>query len=252
MPDLPPPDVRRVQAQSDIAAREGDDLLARGDVNTAIKKYERALLLCGNPLAYRGLGNAYLATGNYQKSVENFRTLLYPSAGKTWITSAELEPEVLMSFALALVKVGQYEEAIKSYQRGLGFLHRTAQGESNLPIPLPDLNEALKRQNPKRLEALARIGIGLSGNGIVDPTPEQLAHLKEATRVDPGLSLAHYYYGNALSRLPHTQISLSSLEQAETKLSKAAQFGNLTTRNEAEKVLASVKQKRAFLRPVAP
>ena len=103
-----------VEPQSDVArAGRGDVLLARGDVDAAIRDFEAALSIrSNNPEAHRYLAEALMRKGRISEAMDH------------WEKTLELQPEDVAardSLGAALAQQGRLTEAIAHWQRSLRF-----------------------------------------------------------------------------------------------------------------------------------
>lgn len=243
-PELPSPETLERLKQAKAQMLEGERNFAQGKPEKAIGYYQEALKLNPNNVgSFAGLGKAYYVTKQATKSVDAFRILFYSSPDEKaggWGSSYETDPELLMTFALALSRVGETQEALQAYRRGLSLL-----GKYKMPIPLPDLSDHTGEDSkptisPNLIDAVAHAGVALAQEGHGDLTMAQVSHFKAAVDLQPQAVWAHYYYGRALSNFCKYNSELPSeerkrlLAQARTELTRASRVGNKAEKNAAD------------------
>lgn len=205
----------------------GDLCLTRNEPQKAIEHYKKAAEAWPYAGVYIGLGKAYVTLGDYDQAVAAYRTAFEGSTLKA--RGGDNNPEVLMHYALALSKTGNDAKALDVCRRGLQLL--SADGSQRFAVPLPDIgNERINRLvSRKRLQAIAHVGIALSGSGFVAPKEWQVDHARAAAETQPDADWTHYYYGRALAN--------HDGKKAKDELAIAARLGDSSTKKAVEDFL---------------
>lgn len=219
-------DWQRVQAQSSAAwtanpnntqvrARalfaQGQLFYLRRDYASARQSFnDAALLLPASPLAYYGLGNAYLAANQSDQAVKAFQRVI------------ELSPAAPLAYkgmADALTKQGKTKDARRSldHARQLGY----GSSKTNLTsayelMKRKQWTEALRElQELGRTQATADVftAIGDCYVGMVQPLSAAPAY-QRATQLDPKSARAHLRYGEVLYESREYAAAVGALTRA--------------------------------------
>jgi tetratricopeptide (TPR) repeat protein len=208
----------------------GNALLRKGQVDEALKQFQKALEINPNyAQAHSNLGVALLQKGRLDDAVAQYQTALgmYPNyaqahsnLGLALSQKGQLEDAVVhcqkaleinpyyleahINLGNALLRKGQLGDAVAHYQKALEINPNYAQAHSNLGAALfqkGQLDEAISQFqkateiNPDYPEAHNNLGNALVQKGQLD---DAVAHYQKALEINPNYAQAHYNLGNAL------------------------------------------------------
>ncbi len=201
----------------------GEEALSLGQNEKAIKAFQEAIQI--EPFggfASQRLAEAYQANHQPEQAIAAYRALIYPKPGQDWTTSNRVSATVLMKYCLVLLQMGQEQEALAMYNRGLPLLNYD-NGKPKLKVLLPAIGPDGSPYTPQFLQAMACLGIGIDTSGFDE------ARLREAVELAPDSVAANFYLGKYLYA--------SNKVGAKAALEKAIQLGDSTTAEEADKYL---------------
>jgi len=217
------------QAQQAVAAAEaGQQALSNGDLGTAEADFRSSTNLdhgASNVSAIAGLAQTLEREGKGKQAIRVYRYLLYPKQG--WGTSMEEDHILRMHFALLLAGDGQWAEAVSVYENTIGHV---SYGSS---FPALNVHFSPDAPQPALFQAMAHLAMGITYKGRLEDT-KALAEYAAAVSAQPGLALAHYYYGLDLSRLGRRAEAKAAFQQATS-------FGEGDVKKAAEHELTGFK-----------
>ena len=121
--------------ESKDLARRGFNLVRTGEPKAALPLLHQSLVLKdSNGIAYIGLAEAYAELGDYRKSLEYYRSIMYRTPAQGWHSSLTNDYEHLIGFATVLQRVGAIQESEKAYIRALAFVPSDVAGYLYSPI----------------------------------------------------------------------------------------------------------------------
>ena len=175
--DLGPRDTPVRARWAGILEIRGGTYLSRGDYESALAAYRKALELePRDPAVVRSLGVAYTRIGDYSNAIEQLRRslALRPS-----------QPQVLVELGFALMQQGDLESAMATYRQAIAI-------------------------NPWEPAAHANLGVAYLRRGAVQPAIDAL---EQAVVLDPGLADAHFALAGAYAQLSQFKRAAVELER---------------------------------------
>ena len=146
-----------------------------------------------NRFAHHGLGNAYLALGEMEKAIDQYRAAI------------AIEPNYAMShynLGIALASVGRLDEAIAEYAKVIELQPDNAEAHNNLGNALSmqgrwgeAIAEYQKVVDLQPASAVAHNNLG-HALAIQGRLAWAMFHCQEALKIDPTFAEAHYNVGN--------------------------------------------------------
>ena len=203
----------------------GKEAFRSGQYSKAIQAFRKAMRF--EPeyfIALQPLAEAYAADGQLGPAISAYRALIYPRPGQDWTTSNQVSPTVLMNYSLVLLQAGQEQEALAMYNRAVPLLNYDhGKQRASVSVLLPGIGQDGLPYNSQLLQAMARLGAGISTSGFDGK------QIQEAARLAPDSPVTNFYLGEYLS--------VSRQEGAKEALEKAALLGDEQTKKEAQDCL---------------
>ncbi len=120
-------------------------------------------------------------------------------------------PTFRLHYAILLSKSHEWEQAVAIYR---GAISKFESDIANHP-PYQMFDFDSESVNSSLLESSAHILIGLFESGFTQPTPqENLAHFKEAARLEPNLAIVQFYYGYGLEHVGKNPAAKAAYQKA--------------------------------------
>jgi predicted O-linked N-acetylglucosamine transferase (SPINDLY family) len=179
---------------AEVYVNLGTMYLRLGEVETGIEYYQKALKIEPNLAAvYWNLGKVYKRQGKQNEAFEN------------WKKALEIQPDLVdakFSFELgnALARKGQWQDAIKSYQRTV-------------------------KLNPNWAEGYANIGCVLAQQG---QHQNAISYFKQAIQIKPNLPELYLHTGHAYARSNQYEAAIQHYQKlAQLKPTESLAYANL-------------------------
>lgn len=182
----------------------------------------------GYELSLEGMADVYNQQKQYDKEAAMYRKLVYVQPDQEWITSRSNDCDVRMRFALALYRLGQYDEALMNYRKGLETLrHRTIDAPINIRVDETNASS-------DTLPYVAHLA--LAAQRVDFDNAEAIAHCRAAIALHPHTAIGHYYLGYIL------HLTAGGKAEARTEMETVAQSHD----NSIRLVAAQWLQKRGY------
>jgi tetratricopeptide (TPR) repeat protein len=189
------------------------------------------------------LGNALEAQGKDQEALQIYHTQVIDG-----INGPMGQPRDLLSYALMLLKSGQWAQAVLAYNNALPHLPDVG---SHPEIPTVHDGDVIRANShfspdvpePAALATALHIARGMVYNATTgwagdSLDKEAMDEYAKALQSAPDNALANYYYGVGWQKLsPTERASFGTAQQAKAALQKAVKIGNADVKRAAERAL---------------
>ena len=213
-------------------AHRGTAETKQGNWPQAEEHYRQALAIWPeNREALYGLGQHAEAVGDVAGAIAYYRTAIYTNdPNQSSDGFRENNGSRLMEYAILLSEAGQAKEALTIYRRAEHVVDYI-DGHQNVDVLLPTFRPGGWAYTPKRLRAMAHIGIALDINGNDDKAAR--VHLQKAVALAPDSPLSYFYRGQAEYKW------FGQYDKAKADYEYARQFGNAEVEDAVEKEKAT-------------
>lgn len=219
------------------AQAEGELLLKAGKPQEAIAAFQESIGYDRiNGLAFQLLAESYAATGQLDKAVDTYRTVMYNWIAPGVGSSQGNEISVVMDFALLLLKTKNIEEAIVWYNHGADLMNPSglnAQGNPNTKVRFPRFgtNKQIGEisYTPQRLQALAYVALATTESNM-NGQKASTAHFQEAIRLYPESPIPYFFLGEYGSPQDDDKAAYAKAAQLGDDKVKAAAYKEIENR----------------------
>ena len=231
------PKVEEARRKALAAQTQGKLLLKAGKPKEAITALQESLGYDRiNGLAFQLLAEAYTATGQLDKAVDTYRTVMYnriaPGVGNNQCNNIN----VVMDFALVLLRTNNIEEAITWHNHGADLMNpkgNNTQGNPYTKIRFPRFGKNADAgeiaYTPQRLQALAYVALA-KAEWNMGQEPAALGHFREAMRLYPESPVPHFFLGEVLPWRDDSKAAYARAAQLGDDKVKAAAYKEIRIR----------------------
>ena len=177
---------------------QGESKLAAGDANAALLLFDKARLVYPELPGYYGSARAYVALGRneearaaYQKFIKFQARFGDYHVGNSADMSINPAVPPLMNYAILLSKMGQQQDAIDVYHRGLRSLNAGDFGEEIVALTRTfGTDTGDTAYTPAKLQAAAHLALAIERH-LYDGASQK--DVEQAVALDPEWKLAQFY-----------------------------------------------------------